>query len=221
MRRADKLELESKQRGRSNATRANLRKRAAALRELANLKHRSERKAEVTKKSVKRGGAKRRRSVRKPDPLTQSLYGDGAGPATLEGLAQFVNQEQPLVSINRGTEQPGRGEIVGGEMHKLTEEIAALARKKGGTDAIQNKLAMATATARYDGECVAEKRHGQNLKDIHEAHTDKVVCSALALFEKDPNFERGFPDAIMVSGYTLARIVDALHRAGYTPRGRR
>lgn len=192
--------------------------RASVLREQANLKHRSERKAKAPKPKKT---TRKKRIARAVDKLTEAMYGDNAPPATLGGIARLVNQEQGLVQTRwqAREKQPGRGEIVGGEMHKLAEEIATLARKKGGKDEIQSKLMMATATAAYEGERKADKRHMQNVKDIHEAHTDKVVCGFIATFEATEQ-RTGMLPAVNVSAYTMALIVDALNRAGYTAKGK-
>lgn len=216
MRQAEALEKQTV--FRSVKERKQVKARAAALREQANLKHRSERKAEIAKASKPKKAARKKRIARAVDTLTQAMYSDNAAPASLQGLARLTNQEMPLTGLNRGN--PGHGELVGGEMYNLAEELATLARKKGGKDEIQSRLMMATATAAYEGERAADKRHMQAVRAIHEANTDKVVCAALAVFECDPRFRNGFDPAVMLSGYTLARIVDALNRAGYTAQGR-
>lgn len=130
------------------------------------------------------------------DAMSEALYGDNA---------------QPMM----GTQAPGHGEIVGGVLSRKADEIAKLARKKGGVDEIQRELGHLTATATYEGRVAAERMHSANIKAIHEAHTDKVVNAALATLMTDPRFRDGFPGAVTISGYTLARIVDALNRAGY------
>ena len=119
-----------------------------------------------------------------------------------------------------GDNSPGHGEIVGGAEYQLTEEIMALARKKGGKDAIQNKITERIAVARAEGQILADRNMVQTAKRTHEAHSDKVVCGALATWEMAMTVNGGLPSTCVVSGYTVARIMDVLNRLGYSGNGR-
>lgn len=155
------------------------------------------------------------------------------GPARL-GLSKVV-AETPRAGIIIPTrdeakswgwnvpETPGHGEIVGGEMSRKADEIIKLARSKlpNLADEVQSKLALLESTARYEGECRADKQHMHEVKAIHEATTDKIVCAALAVFEADMRSNGGLPSAVTISGYTLARMIDALNRVGYSGKGKK
>lgn len=116
---------------------------------------------------------------------------------------------------------PGRGEIVGGELAKQADTLAALARKKGGTDAVQAQLAAMLRIMRYEVQKAADDRHMKTVKDIHEATTDKIVCSAIAAFQMQMKEQGGLPPAVTIPSYTLCRMLDALNRAGYSAEGRK
>jgi hypothetical protein len=113
------------------------------------------------------------------------------------------------------TETPGHGEIVGGAEHQFAEEIAKLARKKGGKDAIQNLITNRIAIARAEGQSLAERGRSELSQKAHEVHCDKVVRSALATWELASKLNGGLPAALVVSGYTIARMIDVLNRHGY------
>lgn len=115
---------------------------------------------------------------------------------------------------------PGHGEIVGGAEHQFAEEIAKLARKKGGKDAIQNKITERIAQARAEGKILAERGRTEMSQRNHEAMSDKVVCGALATWEACMQVTGGLPPTTFVSGYTIARIMDVLNRHGYSGAGR-
>jgi hypothetical protein len=111
--------------------------------------------------------------------------------------------------------RPGHGEIVGGAEHQFAEEIAKLARKKGGKDAIQNLITNRIAIARAEGQSLAERGRSELSQKAHEVHCDKVVRSALATWEIASKLNGGLPAALVVSGYTIARMIDVLNRHGY------
>ena len=123
-----------------------------------------------------------------------------------------------------GDNSPGHGEIVGGADYQLTEEIMALARKKGGKDEAQNLITSAISTARAEGQRIAAQGERQARVELERIMDERIVCAFLA--EANATAERFYgrfpPDMISnVSGLTLSKIIDALYRAGYTARGRR
>src|SRR4051794_9833843 len=96
------------------------RKRAAALREQANLKHRSERKAKAkvtVRKKIKKQLVRDPVFAGSAEALNQAIFGDGMPPATLGGIDRATSPAWQNTSAQQ--EQPGRGEIVGGEMSRL------------------------------------------------------------------------------------------------------
>jgi hypothetical protein len=118
-------------------------------------------------------------------------------------------------------EMPGQGEIVGGEISRLADSIAKMARQKGGKDRIEMELKRIERMAEYQGERCADERHTKNVQHMSEAITDKIVCSAIATLEAQMNTQRGLPPALFMSAYTICRMLDALGRAGYTAEGKK
>lgn len=116
---------------------------------------------------------------------------------------------------------PGHGEVVGGAEHQFAEEIAKLARKKGGKDAIQKKISERIAQAHAVGQSLAERTQNGAMQHMHEAHTDKVVCSAIGAFEQQMKLFNGLPPSVVMSSYTICRMLDALGRAGYSANGKK
>ena len=116
---------------------------------------------------------------------------------------------------------PGHGEIVGGAEHQFAEDIAKLARKKGGKDAIQNLITNRIAQARAEGQNLAERGRTELMRRHHEATTDNIVCSAIGMFEQQMKLFNGLPPSLVMSSHTLCRMLDALNRAGYTADGKK
>lgn len=115
---------------------------------------------------------------------------------------------------------PGHGELVGGSDALAADQIAKLARKRGGVDAIQAELAKMLAAARTEGQKMAAERYMKATKETHERTIDNVVCSAIAVFEAQMRKFDGLPATVTTSGYTICRMIDALNRAGYTANGK-
>lgn len=118
--------------------------------------------------------------------------------------------------------QPGRGEIVGGVFSQQADRIANLARKKGGTDAIQNELAALAASSKYEGSVETDKNATKRLIETQQILADRVVCGFIAEVDHAINFHRGLPPGMtwLLNSFTVVKIVDALNKAGYSATGR-
>jgi hypothetical protein len=114
---------------------------------------------------------------------------------------------------------PGHGEIVGGKLAKITEDIAKLARKKGGLDEIQNQLAQMERIARFEGARDADIRHAKERVCARQEMRDRIVCAFLATVDSADK-QHAFPQVWTISGVTVREIVDALYANGYTPQGK-
>jgi hypothetical protein len=123
----------------------------------------------------------------------------------------------------QGEETPGRGEIVGGAEHQFAEEIAKLARKKGGKDAIQNLITNRIATARAEVQNSESDVARKRLIELRERIDEQIVCSWLAEVDALQTMSRGIPPdtVFQIGSLTVVKIVDALNRAGYTNGGRK
>lgn len=112
------------------------------------------------------------------------------------------------------------------------ERLRGLAKKKVNTafdgdgdkytfDGFGINLRLALVNARVDGERKAEAAGVERMHTQIEAQHINVVCAFLAEMSGIAALNRGpMPRAVMVSGYTVARILDALRKAGYTEDGK-
>jgi hypothetical protein len=160
-----------------------------------------------------------RRAERKAAKAPRRQIGNAKAEVQAWGAAAAELVSKSVIETYGQT--PGRGEIVGGEVSKLADKLAAIARKKGGTDAVQAELAQMIATARYEGQKAADDRHMKSIREMHEASTDKIVCSFIAVTEAEMKRGGGLPPAVTISSYTLCRMLDALNRAGYHADGKK
>ena len=80
---------------------------------------------------------------------------------------------------------------------------------------------MMASQNRYLGKEGAERSAADRIKVMHEAQQINVVCAFLAEMNAIATLNTGpLPRAVMIAGYTLARVVDALRQAGYTEDGK-
>lgn len=98
--------------------------------------------------------------------------------------------------------------------------IVVAARKKNGATAIENTLIQVALQAGYEATQRAEQHELEHLKAIHETNAINVVAAFMAEMEAIQTLNRGaVPPALMTSGFTIARVVDALAKAGYSKNG--
>lgn len=146
-----------------------------------------------------------------------------------------LNPNRTIKSIAREAQLSGQVASVGVEMAVTPpiiepaeiERLRAIAKKKPidkGThtfDPFAIGVRAALLEARRDGERKAETAGVERMHTQIEAQHINVVCAFLAEMSGIAALNRGpMPRAVMVSGYTVARIVDALRKAGYTEDGK-
>lgn len=166
-----------------------------------------------TKKGRNLGAAKRAAqgwATRRANEIKKSVV-----PVGVLGDAQAQSYVQTRAS-------PGHGEIVGGADAQTAERIVKLARRKGGTDAVQNEIIALRQIARHDG-CVAADKNGlQRLIQVQETIAERIVCGFIAEFDDATKLFRGLPPDMVwsINSFTLTKIVDALNKAGYRAAGK-
>lgn len=103
-----------------------------------------------------------------------------------------------------------------------TAEIVKLARGKNPLEAVENKLMMLKANARYGGMEEAEEAASKQRAQAREVMEINVISAFMARLNAAAKFNGGpLPLTFIVDGYTLARVCDALHKAGYDADGLR
>jgi hypothetical protein len=132
-----------------------------------------------------------------------------------EGVRQGMNKAM------YGDNSPGHGEIVGGAEHQFAEEIAKLARKKGGKDAIQNLITNRIAIARAEGQQIADRMSRQIREDIIRSHDTQIVCAFLSEIDVHQRAGELRPTSApwTVSALTLTKVAAVLREAGYSSQG--
>lgn len=117
---------------------------------------------------------------------------------------------------------PGHGEIVGGADALLAERIVTLARKKGGTDAVQNEIKAHMAMARHQGCVETDKNATRHLIEVQQTIADRIVCGFIAEVNCAEMMRGGIPQDMIwsINSITIVKIVDALNKAGYRATGK-
>lgn len=154
-------------------------------------------------------------ATRRANAITEAAA--NLGPRSLAD-ARGVQQEtaQGLNAEYR----PGRGELVGGVDAQTAERIVKLARKKGGTDAVQNEVMSLRQIAHCDGSNAADRRATERLIQVQQIIADRIVCGFVA--EVDARQRNGLApaDTFTLNSFTIVKIVDALNKAGYKGTGK-
>lgn len=137
----------------------------------------------------------------------QMAKATGTGAKPSEEAWQATNQAM-------AEDKPGHGEIVGGADAQLAERLVALARKKGGKDAVQNEITVLRVAS--------DKAATARLVESHQILADRVVCGFIAEVDHSMKFYRGLPpdQTWMLNSFLITKIVDALNKAGYRATGK-
>lgn len=73
--------------------------------------------------------------------------------------------------------------------------------------------------ARKMGVATTDEAYQGQLRAVTEANRIKMVSGLIAIAEHAEKLNGGLPHTMVVSGYTLAKVIDALKLAGYTRDG--
>lgn len=131
---------------------------------------------------------------------------------------QAHNQSMAL----QASTAPGHGEIVGGVDSQLAEKLVALARKKGGKDAVQIEIMALRQAANYEGRVETDKAATNQLIEVQQILADRVVCGFIAEIDTAVAQHHGLPPAMTfnLSAFLVVKIIDALNKAGYRATGK-
>lgn len=105
----------------------------------------------------------------------------------------------------------------------LAENLRKLARGKSEQQAAEFGIALRAklVDAKVTGKKEAEEANLATLKTVYETNRINVVCAFLSEMEGLASIGNGpLPKVVMVSGFTLARVIDALRDAGYSSEGK-
>jgi hypothetical protein len=135
----------------------------------------------------------------------------------MEAQAKALNDDMAVYTYSDTSDYaPGRGEIVGGEVSRLADQIALQARKQGGTDNIQAMLDKVIEGAKNEGMNEQAAISTENAGKIIQRMEANIVCGFIAEFENTRDMTRVWT----LNGYTLSKIIKALRKAGYNSVGK-
>jgi hypothetical protein len=200
---------------------ASLRREASKLRpkRVAKAKPTSRKKTARRSEVMKKAWATRRA---KANLVADELSPRAEAQAINAVRDDWENTRQGMTKAMSG-DAPGRGEIVGGAEHQFAEEIAKLARKKGGKDAIQNKITQRIVMARAEGESLAEIPMRKRMVEQRQKLDQQIVCGFISEVDDNMRQHGGLPrnQIWTLNALLIVKIVDALKAAGYTGGGMR
>lgn len=184
------------------AQKAKTKKEANRLRRIANSLRKLERSKKLIAKSTKLA--------------RESVQGNAAGSVGA--------QSQTLVMHHNaagGWKEIGHddGLISTEELERLRSKAQERTNEK--VDGFGISVRAALIGARIFGRKQETVDHAKRLETLMEVQNINVVSAFIAEMNGIAAMNRGpLPPVIMVSGYTLARVLDALRRAGYTENGK-
>ena len=194
---------------------AMLRKRAAKLR-------REERSAA---KMTGLGAAEIKRIVDKTQPGKSRMLADQMEHAIKTGKHSgiVVGLDPKLMQIGGNAERAASVDsmpLVRKPWYEEEAEIARLAALAKKPDAFKAQFLGMIASSRFDGRTKALVERDGEAAESNKRWAINFVSGFLARMNAEAKANGGpLPRAVVVDGVTMARVVDALEKAGYTPDG--
>lgn len=196
-----RLAKKAADRGHLNAAKR-LREQAAQMRRDLRAKKKAPKKArkKAPAKKLSRKDRKVVADLIKSRGAVHALPGNGNNPDLMQRGLQEVHAE-------------------GGAKAATITDVAEklVANKNGEHFAIELRAAL--IDARIQGENKSAAIYGPQIENITEAHRISIVSSFMAIVEAMERENKGLPATITMSGYTIAKVYDALRKAGYTRDG--
>lgn len=146
------------------------------------------------------------------EALNEALYGDNAKP--MRSTTAIVASEA------EGANQNWHPTDAFSQIDVTARAIVVDARKRGKEAAVEQRLRQIVGRAHSDGIEYARIEDMKISDKTFEAARDKIVCSALGVLELQMKLNGGLPPTVVMSSYTICRMMDALNCAGYTSNGR-
>lgn len=198
----------------SAATAARLRAEAAKLR-------REARQLRTTAGTLRaEAGKLRKTAVAKAEALATKVR------SRINEVATRTLDMQPQSEVSGGwkaVSHDGENVLIGDE---YLETLRAAARKKPKSskeehDSFGIAMRAALVTQRAHGRRQVEESEREKRKAIYDANRIAVVSGFIATVEAAARHNKGeLAPTVVTSGYTIARIIEALRLAGYTENGK-
>ena len=104
---------------------------------------------------------------------------------------------------------------------ETVERLRHMARNRKYPESFEIALRSLVVDGKVTGRKEAEQRHIDHVKQIAEVHAINTVCGFMAIVKDHESRNKGpLPPSVTLSGYTVAKIYDALRDAGYTENGK-
>lgn len=184
-------------------------------------------KTKAEAKRLRAQAAKLRREARERAKGVSATTAIGADP----NANRIGRQHASIIGGPVNVENSAQNAVFPGEramsmapfdpMVERAESLLKLARHKATTaDTIRHELNRIANNAAHDVRKETDQRHMDQMKRIHEQNAINVVCAFMAECEGMATENKGpLPKTIVVSGFTMARVIDALTKAGYSADG--
>jgi hypothetical protein len=196
------------------------------------IRHANRTKNPALAKRLRAQAAKLRREAReakKPGP-NKGLLKDGASDPNVkmpppnklnhaqQSAANALGQQRFAPIAEQGWAPMPPDPIVSKD---AAENLMKVARHKNTSpEAFQSELLRIAANAKYEAKKEAQDEHRKAIIRNNEQHHINAVCAFIAELEGLSRENGGpMPQAVVLSGYTVARVIDALKKAGYSAEG--
>lgn len=175
-------------------------------------------KEKLLKESNRLRRAERAKAKAKAGPKKPTRKMVHAVKKLIAATPTVLAQGGPMVQTQGWSPLPTHDELLA---QSRAEEITKLARSKTGTqDEISRRLACWNRIAELNGRKDAEESHAAVVQNLLKQQGINTVASFLCAANGAAKANGGpLPRSMVVSGYVLAKVVDALTQAGYTEDG--
>jgi hypothetical protein len=104
--------------------------------------------------------------------------------------------------------------------YQREQEVAKLMRAAKNPEEFKSELSNMIHASRYDGRLKALAEHDGKLAEANKQWAINFVSGFIARMNAEAKANGGpLPRAVVVDGVTMARVIDALERSGYTADG--
>jgi hypothetical protein len=104
--------------------------------------------------------------------------------------------------------------------YQREEEIAKLMKAAKKPEEFKTELSNMVHASRYDGRLKALQEHDGRVEEINKQWAINFVSGFIARMNAEAKANGGpLPRSVVVDGATMARVIDALGKAGYTADG--
>lgn len=151
--------------------------------------------------------------------LTVGSNGQGASGGGNSGDAAMVatheNGKWTVESMKQAEFEQSRPNVI------KVRALLTTARGKLGVEGAARDLGGIIENAKIEGHQDAHKAADARVRALRSMLDDRIVCAFIARMQAmEASSSNGIPEAVILSGLDVVKIMDALRSAGYSARGR-